>query len=228
VQLFNFKKRKQKVEFSPEQTMRRLIEYMPDYYKTHHQYINSVEFLENREWELVLDSLIALADETGHYFSEDYWNGLADSADNMNLNKKRNYCRQQIRRNDIEIQSKTPFGWTTVKIDKNHFQSHISEKLKDEWADQRRTKDQVLSIIHKDGVHLKPHGRTGYVYIVDNGKIAEVEFEVGVNSLILYFSVMTNWEFPTRILLTTDDKLSIKTSIINWATKTNNAIEFDD
>lgn len=228
VHLFNYIKRKPIVKSSPEQTLWRLIDYMPDYYKTQQQYLNCVDFLEHRELELALESLIALADESGHYFSEDYWLGLADSADKINLNKKSNFCRQQIRRNDNEIKSITPFGCTTVKIDDNQFLSHISEKLKEEWADKRRTKDKVISIIDKDGVHFKPHGRDGYLYIVNKGKIAEVYFELGVKSLIIYISNMTNWEFPTRILLTTDDKLYIKTSIIDWATKTKNAIKFDD
>jgi hypothetical protein len=216
------------MDFSPEQTMRRLIEYMPEFYKTQRQYINCIDFLEHREWELALDSLIELADETGHYFSEDYWIGLADSAEKMKLSKKSSYCRQQIKRNENDIKSKTPFGWTTIKIDYNHFQSHISEKLKDEWADKRRNKDQVLSLIDKDGVHLKSHGRTGFIYVVDNAKIAEIEFELGVNGLILYFSNMTNWELPTRLLLTTEEKLNIRNKISNWATTTRNAIEFDD
>lgn len=216
------------MDFSPEQTMRRLIEYMPEFYKTHRQYINCVDFLEHREWELALDSLIELADETGHYFSEDYWIGLADSAEKMKLSKKSNYCRQQIKRNENDIKSKIPFGWTTIKIDSNHFQSHISEKLKDEWATKRRDKDQVLSLIDKDGVHLKSHGRTGFIYVVDNGRIAEIEFELGVNGLILYFSNMTNWELPTRLLLTTEEKLNIRNKISNWSTTTRNAIEFDD
>jgi hypothetical protein len=228
VHLFDFIKRKQEMDFSPEQTMRRLIEYMPEFYKTHRQYINCVDFLEHREWELALDSLIELADETGHYFSEDYWIGLADSAEKMKLSKKSNYCRQQIKRNENDIKSKIPFGWTTIKIDSNHFQSHISEKLKDEWATKRRDKDQVLSLIDKDGVHLKSHGRTGFIYVVDNGKIAEIEFELGVNGLILYFSNMTNWELPTRLLLTTEEKLNIRNKISNWSTTTGNAIEFDD
>jgi len=228
VHLFNFIKRKQKKDFSPEQTMRHLIEYMPKFYETQRQYVNCIDFLENREWEPALDSLIELADETGHYFSEDYWLGLADSADKMKLNKKSNYCRQQIKRNEKDIKSKTPFGWTTVKIDDNHFQSHISEKLKDEWAVKRRNKDQVLNLIDNDGVHLKSHGRTGFIYIVDNGKIAEVEFELGVNGLILYFSNVIKWELPTRLIMTTEDKQKIRNNIIIWATKTKNAIEFDD
>ncbi|MGX7687815.1 hypothetical protein ACWA1C_11670 [Flectobacillus roseus] len=121
VKLFNFIKRQLKTDFSPEQTIRRLVDYMPEFYRTHRQFINCVEFLENREWELALDSLIELADETEHYFSEDFWLGLADSAEKMNLTDKANYCRKQIKRNAEDIKSKTPFGWTTIKFDDTHF-----------------------------------------------------------------------------------------------------------
>ena len=76
-------------------------------------------------------------------------------------------------------------------------------------------------------MHLKSHGRSGFLYITDNGKIAEVEFELGMNGLILYFDGLTNWSLPTKQILTKDEKQKIKNDIINWATKTKNAIEFD-
>lgn len=228
VKLFNFIKRQPKTDFSPEQTIRRLVDYMPDFYNTQRQFIDCVEFLENREWELALDSLIELADETGHYFSEEFWLGLANSADKMNLTDKANYCRKQIQRNEDDVKSKTPFGWTTIKFDDTHFQHHISEKLKEEWATERREKDNVQELLTKEGVHLKSHGRSGFLYITENRKIAEVEFELGMNGLILYFNSLTNWSLPTKQTLTVDDKQKVRNDIINWATKTKNAIEFDD
>ena len=228
MKLFNFIKRQPKTDFSPEQTIRRLVDYMPDFYRTQRQFNNCVAFLDNREWELALDSLIELADETEHYFSEDFWLGLADSADKMDLTDKADYCRKQIKRNEKDVKSKTPFGWTTIKFDDTHFQHHISEKIKEEWATERRKKDKVQELLTKDGVHLKSHGRSGFLYITENGKIAEVEFELGMNGLILYFNCLTNWSLPTKQTLTADEKQKIKIDINNWATKTKNAIEFDD
>lgn len=228
VKLFNFIKRQPKTDFSPEQTIRRLVDYMPDFYRTQRQFINCVAFLDNREWELALDSLIELADETEHYFSEDYWLGLADSADKMDLTDKADYCRKQIKRNEKDIKSKTPFGWTTIKFDDTHFQHHISEKLKEEWATERRKKDKVQELLPKDGVHLKSHGRSGYIYFVDKKRIAEIDFELGVNALILFFSRTNYWALPTKQTLTEDEKQKIKNKIIGWATVTQNAIEFDD
>ena len=228
MKIFNFFKRQQITDYSPEQTISRLVDYMPEFYRTHRQFIDCVDFLENREWELALDSLIELADETGHYFSEEFWVELANSADKMNLTDKADCCRKQIKRNENEIKSKTPFGWTTIKFDDTHIQHHISEKLKEEWATDRREKDKVQELLTKEGVHLKSHGRSGFLYITDNGRIAEVEFELGMNGLILYFNSLTNWSLPTKQTLTVDDKQKVRNDIINWATKTKNAIEFDD
>lgn len=216
------------MDFSTEQTIKRLVAYMPDFYRTHIQFRNCTEYIENREWELALDSLIELADETEHYFSEEFWLGLANSADKMQLVAKANYCRKQIQRNENEIKTKILFGSTIVKNSDKHFQCHISEKLKEAWATKRREKDKVQKLITKEGVHLKSHGRNGFLYITDNGKIAEVEFELGMNGLILYFNSLTNWSLPTKQKLTTDEKQKIKININNWATKTKNAIEFDD
>lgn len=216
------------MDFSPEQTIINLVDYMPEFYKTHKEFIDCVEFLENREWELALDSLIELSDETGHYFAEDFWLGLADASKKMNLIEKAIYCRKQIKRNDNDLKSKTPFGWTTIKFDDTHFQHHISEKIKEEWATERREKDNVHELLTKEGVHLKSHGRSGFLYITENRKIAEVEFELGMNGLIIYFKNLTNWSLPTKQRLTSKEKQKIKNNINNWATKTKNAIEFDD
>ncbi len=166
---------------------------MPEYYRTHRQFINCVEYLEHREWGLALDSLIELTEETGHYFSEEFWNGLADAANKMGLGDKADYCRQQIQRNMTEIKSKTPFGWTTVKSDDTHFVHHISDKLKNEWVRERREKDKVLSLTNKEGIHLKSHGRSGFIYIVDKGRVAEIDFELGINGLMLFFGKVESW-----------------------------------
>jgi len=228
MKLFDFIKRKRQTDYSPEQTMRRLVEYMPEFYKTHRQFVNSIDFLKQKEWELALNSLIELADETEHYFSEEFWVELAKSADKMNLNSQGVFCRQQIERNEKEINMKTPFGWTTIKIDDSHFQHYIAEKLKEEWVDDRREKDKVFELIKTDGIHLKSHGRTGYLYIVEKGKICEVEFELGTNGLILYFGKLTDWSLPTKKTLSIQEKQNIKNSITDWASKTKNEIEFDD
>ena len=225
---FDFIKKKEHFNLSPEQTIRRMIDYMPEYYTLHEQFINAVKYIENREFGLALVSLLELTSETEHYFSEEFWNGLADAADKMKMKEEAKFCRKQIDRNLKEVKSKTPFGWTTVKFDDTHFHQYISEKLKEEWETKRREMDNVQELVSNDGVHLKSHGRTVYLYIVDKERIAEVEFELGINGLILYFNSLLNWSFPIKQKITTDEKQKIKIDINNWATKTKNAIEFDD
>jgi hypothetical protein len=215
-------------DISPEQTIRRMISYMPEFYKTHRQFENCTEFLANGEWGLALESLIELADETEHYFSEDFWKALIEASDKMKLEQSAKYCRQQILRNERDIKSKTPFGWTTVKIDDTHFQHHIAEKLKQNWETERRSKDRVTDLIKEDGVHLKSNGRSGYIYIVDKGRIAEVYYELGVNGLILYFQDTTTWTIPVKQELTLTEKQVIKNQIIQWADRTKNAIDLDE
>lgn len=128
---------------SVKEIVRRLVDYIPEFYFNQPQYLNCIEFLNQHEWELTLDSLIELADESGHFFSEEYWKDLSVAALKMNLNEKSNYCIRQIQHNKEHTQSITPFGWTTIKLDENHYQHHISERLKNEWAVDRRTKDHV-------------------------------------------------------------------------------------
>ena len=228
VKLFNFIKRQSKPDVSSEEIIRHLVDYMPEFYRTHRQFINCIEYLDNNEWELALDSLVELVNETNHYFSADFWLELASSADKMNLIEKANYCRKQITRNNFDIGSKTPFGWTTIKIDDTHYQHYISDKLKEEWASERHEKDKVNELLTKEGIHLQSHGPSGFLYITDNERIAEVEWELGRIGFIIYFSHLTNWSLPTKQKLTVDEKRKIKIDIIQWATNTKNVLEFDD
>lgn len=86
-----------KTNLSPAQTLRRSVAFIPHKYKTHRQFVNYIEFTEQREWGLALDSLLELADETEYVFPNDFWLGLADAADKMNLQDRAIYCRKQIK-----------------------------------------------------------------------------------------------------------------------------------
>jgi hypothetical protein len=83
-------------------------------------------------------------------------------------------------------------------------------------------------LLTREGVHLKSHGPSGYIYYVANGKIAEIDFELGIDAIIIYFSRTVNWEIPKKLSLTVEEKQNIRIDIINWALKTNNVVEFDD
>ena len=57
-----------------------MIDYIPEFYKNHRQFQNSIEFYEINEFGLALESLVELADETEHYFSEEFWTELGRAA----------------------------------------------------------------------------------------------------------------------------------------------------
>jgi len=227
VSLFDFLKKKTETELTPKQKIRRLVDYMPDFYTTDIHFKNCNDFLEHREWGLALDSLVELASDSEHYFAEDFWLGLANAADKMEMTEQAKFCRQQIDRNLKDIKFKTSFGWTTVKFDDTHFQHHISEKLKEEWATNRRAEDNVLRLINQNGVHLKSHGRSGFIYCVDKGRVAEIEFELGMKGLITYFDRVEYWVLPTKKTITKEEKEKLKQQLNDWSDRTKNALDFD-
>jgi hypothetical protein len=223
--IFNFLRQKNKV--SPKKMIAEIIEFIPEFYKDKIHYKESVEYLEYNEWGLAIDSLIELADESGHYFSNDFWLEVADVADKMNLNEQSNHCRKELEKIQAEVGWNISKGSTVLKIDDTHFEHYYSEKVKDKWTNDRQSKDKVSELLDKNAVHLKSNGRSGYLYIVDDRKIAEVEYELGVNGFIIYFENLSNWILPTIRILTLVEKEKIKSDIINWAAHRKNAIEFD-
>jgi hypothetical protein len=227
LKLFNFIQKNQSTDKTPNQIIKNLIDYLPAVYSNHRQLKNSNDFLQQNELGLALDSLLELTEETGHYFSDKYWLDLADAADKMEMNKERDFCRQQIRKTEKDLKFKVSFGSTVEKIDDTHFQHYTSEKIKDKWANERREKDNVDQILNNDGLHFKSHGRNGFFYFVDKGRLAEIEYELGVNGLIIWFNSTDNWGVPDKLPLTTNEKMTIKTEIEKWAERTKNAIDFD-
>ena len=212
---------------SPKEIISHILEFLPELYKSHRQYKNCVEFLDNREWGLALDSLIELSEETGHYFSGDFWSELLIAAEKMNMNEQAQYCNFQIKRNLEQIKWKMSFGSTVLKIDDIHFEHYYSQKLKDQWAAERHINDSIENFKDIDGVHLKSYGRSGFIYFVDKGRIAEIEYELGIKGLIIWFKSTDIWYFPNKQKLTANEKLNIKNSLIQWAVSTKNEIEFE-
>jgi len=229
--LLNFFKKKDRdvPKLSLQEQLSYLIDYIPDFYKNQTQYINAVDYLKHDEWGLTIESLIELTEETGHYFSEEFWQRLADAAKSMNLFELSNYCLNQFDRNRQDLRSKLPFGWTSIKLDDNHFQTYIAEKTQERWAAERHLKDNVNSLLKRgDGVYLKMNGRSGTLYVIDDKRLAEVDLEIGVSGLLLYFNNTTQWILPVKNQLTTDEKQAIRALINSWSVITKNAVEFDD
>ncbi len=225
--IFDFIKKKKQETISPQKILQRLVEYMPDEYAQQKQFLNCREYLEYNEFGLALDSLIELTSETDHYFSEEFWQELKKAAKEMDMKSAVDYSNEQLKRNATDLDSITPFGWSTLKVDNTHYQSFISSKLKNEWAEERREKDKIQRILTKNGIHHKPHGRSGYIYYVKDGKLAEVEYELGMEGLILWFDSVNEWVLPEHRSFDDREKEELKNAIIEWSTRTKNAIEFD-
>ena len=103
------------VNISIEQSLWDLIKYIPDEHKTNRQYVNFLEFLENREWELALDSLVELADETnGNDLSITFWIEISDIAHRIGLNDKVEYCQRHV--SQIEALNKSKISYKDSKI----------------------------------------------------------------------------------------------------------------
>src|SRR5687768_8817061 len=174
-----FKKSKtEPQDLTPAAILRLTQAYVPEFYKDNEQFKESKEFLDHNEWGLALETLIEMADESGHYFSEDFWHNLATCADKMQMIQQAEYCRQQISRNEKEIGSKTPKGWTTIKIDDNTREHHIAKIVEDKWMSDRHQKDKLNDLLKVNGFHIKYHGRSGTIYYIDNGKVLEIGFEM--------------------------------------------------
>lgn len=215
-----FKKRKtEPSELKPAAILRVTHEYVPEFYKDTEKFKESKDFLKHNEWGLSLDTLIEMADESGHYFSEDFWLNLATCADKMQMTQQADFCREQIIKNGREIGHKTPKGWTTVKIDNTTFQNHIAEIVKDKWVSERRQKDNFNKLIETDGFHIKYHGRGGMIYYVDNGKVLEIDFEMsGVPQydLFPYFDNLKGWTIPKNEPFAFKEQSTIKEEFLEW------------
>ena len=215
-----FKKRKTgPSELKPAAMLRLTQEYVPEFYKGSEKFKASKDFLKNNELGLALDTLIEMADESGHYFSEDFWFDLATCADKMQMTQQAEYCRQQIIKNKKEIGNKTPNGWSTIKIDDTHFQHHIAEIVKDKWASERHQKDKLNELIKVNGFHIKYHGRTGMIYYIDNGKVLEIDFEMsGVPQydLHLNFDNLKGWTIPKNEPFAFIEQTAIKEKLLEW------------
>ena len=87
----NFKHQEQ-----TKDTLKGIVNSIPEVYKVNRQLKNCKELLEHNEPELALDSLIELTIETDGAFSNEFWLSLADCADSMKIKASAEYCRKQI------------------------------------------------------------------------------------------------------------------------------------
>lgn len=223
--LFEFFRNRRPSDITPAQILKRLVDCLPDVYKTHRQYVNCVEYLVHHEWELALDSLIELAEETGDHFSNEHWQDLADAAAKMDLTRKVDYCKGQIRLNEREHASYLPLGCTNEKSEDVNI-VHVSKSFADQKAIERRENDKVHVLASTDGVHVTYHCKGGFLYIVERGNVTEAGFELGVNGFIVDVAHLTAWVLPSVVPLTVQEKEDVKRAIIRWGEDKNVRMEF--
>jgi hypothetical protein len=223
--LFSFFKKPDFPESIPEMTvgeqLQQQLDLIPDYYKPQPQFERSVESLAQHEYGLALESLIELAVASGHYFSEHYWEALAQIADKLKLSERARYCIGQLRKTKREIGSQTPLGWTTVKLDATHYQRYIAESIKEGWAAKRRQKDRVEKM-RRDGFYQCSHGRGGMIYYIQQGRVLEIEYEIAGGNrvdLIIYFEGATHWALPVKQAISPEEKAAIRAQLSKWLGK---------
>lgn len=196
MKLFNLFRSKENNE-SVDNLIQKQLDYLPEVYHSHRQYKNCIEFLENREWALALDSLIELSEETGHYFSNEFWNSLLEVAKRMNLSNEEEYFLDQLKRNQSDLEHRIPFGWAEVKHDENLYETHTSEKNVQHWNSERRIKDNIVTLTKVNGVYRQSSGRCGIIYIVEDGNLSEISYELEMNAAALFVSTL-KWVLPVE------------------------------
>lgn len=204
---------------TPAAILRATQEYIPEFYRESKHFKDSKEFFEHSEFGLALESLIEMADESGHYFSETFWLDLATCADKMQMAKEADYCRQQVVKNENELRTRMPNGWTTVKLDETHYEHKIAEVVKNKWTSERHEKDKLEKLLKQNGFHLKSYGRAGTIYYIDNGKVLEIGFEMsGVPQydLLLFFDNIETWSIPEAEPLNLNQKKQIREQLLEW------------
>jgi hypothetical protein len=112
-----------------------------------------------------------------------------------------------------------PEGWTETKTSDNTKLLNIPEEQLQNWEKKRHLKDKMSKLIKKDGIYMKPHGRIGSIYFVNEGRLCEIEYELsGTNQfdLLVFLDGTKEWILPTRELIKENEKEVIKEQIIHW------------
>jgi hypothetical protein len=81
------------LEGTVEELLQQQLDLVPDQCKAQPPFRRSVQFLAQQAHELVLQNLIALVEENGHCFTEQYWVALEQIANRLNLPARARYCR---------------------------------------------------------------------------------------------------------------------------------------
>jgi uncharacterized protein YbaR (Trm112 family) len=207
----------------PSNILKQTLEEIPPFFHNNIHFKAAADFLQHSEWGLALTSFIEMAAERGHYFSEEFWIDLAICADSMNMKNEAVYCREQILRNEKTIGIKIHRGTTWFEKADGLFEQHtVATTEHKEWVNERRKKDKLEKLIKKDGFHMKPQGRWGIIYHIDNGKVLELDWEIsGVPQydILLEFETLHSWSIPDGIPIMLEEELTIRRKLLDWLNK---------
>jgi hypothetical protein len=216
--MFNIFKKKQKNISDPYAILEGAIELLPEFYRTEPGFSACLRSAANHDSKAVA-SLIALTTVEGHYFSDDFWKEVSESARLLALPEQVSYCKKQISKNAQELKDKTPRGWTTVKVGTSGYKHYIAQSIKDSWNEERRRKHNVPKLLQENGFHLVKDGRVGTIYYVKDGQLIEIDLEMAGSreyDIIIFFGAVTHYALPKKISLTEDEKNQLKIELVGW------------
>lgn len=215
-------KRRMREELKPDVILTQVLEYTPEVYKTSSYYTAANDFLAKLETEQALENIVGLAEESGHYFSEEFWLDLAVCANKMKLSSKSDYCYRQIARNKEEIGLYAPKGWTIIKVADNIHTFQIAKVIRENWKSAQHNRDNLQAFIHENGFHLKPFGWGGTIYYIDNGKVLEIDFELSSGQkydMLLSFETVKHWTKPFEQPFSKKEKDAVRAKLFAWLKK---------
>ena len=115
-----------------------------------------------------------------------------------------------------------PKSWTESKISESSYLTNIPNEEIDKWQIDHWKKDKVNKLIQKDGFYLKPDGRSGTIYFVEENKLSQIYFEIsGVKEfdILIFFEQLNQWELPNRKVMLENEKEVIKEKLSIWLGK---------
>ena len=115
-----------------------------------------------------------------------------------------------------------PKSWTESKISESSYLTNIPNEEIDKWQIDHWKKDKVNKLIQKDGFYLKPDGRSGTIYFVEENKLCQIYFEIsGVKEfdILIFFEQLNQWELPNRKGMLENEKEVIKEKLSIWLGK---------
>lgn len=108
------------------------------------------------------------------------------------------------------------------KISDNTYLVNIPEEQIESLKLKRWKKDNVENLVNENGFHIKPDGRSGTIYFVENNQLCEFYIEIsGVKEfdIIIYFDQLNEWVLPNKKVMLESQKESIREKLIIWLEK---------